>query len=185
MAPVERMLSAVEALTPLAVAVAPHVKRLFKKVGGAAVKRIWGALKGTKTFHSISKWPIWAQHAQLRSAAEGSGPHDKLLGNRDRHGLFHFLAANGLNPRQAGEHVLAGDVRGFAEKAGHAGVDFIQHNGYQQAAEKHVQTMVQDATSGAMWNTAKRFMSMNLGRVVKSKEHADYIERMFLQQSRK
>lgn len=179
------MLPAIEALTPLAVAVAPHIKKLFRKVGGAAAKRIYGALQTTKIFHSISKWPIWAQHSQLRSAAEGPGPHDQLLGNRDRHGLFHFLAANGLDPRTAGEHVLAGDIGGLAHKAGHAGFDFVQHHGYQQAAEKHVQNMVQDATSGAMWNTAKRFMSMNLGRVVKSKMHADYIERMFLQQSKK
>lgn len=172
-----------EEFLPLIGALAPSIGRLFKSVGGAAVKRIYRGLKKTKVFHSIEKWPVWAQHAQLRAAAGGPDPHGDVLGNRDRHGLFHFLAANGLDPAQAGKHVMAGDYRTIASKGGTAALQFLQHSGYQQQAERHVSKMVQDATTGKMWDTAKRFMSLNLGRVVKSREHEEYLRRIFLEKN--
>jgi len=163
-------------------AVLPQVAELLGRVGGQAAGRIWRRLQSSKLYHKISSWPLWAQHAQLRAAAGGHGTHVGLLNNRDRYGLYHHLAANGLDPQTVAGHVLAGDVRGVASRLATKSWEFVQHSGYQEEAERHVHRMVQDHTSGHMWNVAKRFFSHNLGRVVKSKEHEEYLRKMFLKE---
>lgn len=165
-------------LGSVASAVLPSVLSLLQGVGKKAATRLWNSLNSGERFHPIRQWPEWAQKAQLSAAAGGTGRHGGLLANKDRFGLFHFLAANGLDPGVASEHVLAGDARSIARGGLKLGWQLLKHSGYADKAERHVAQMIQQATSGDMFRLPKKYMSMHLGRVVNSKEHEEVLQRV-------